>query len=300
MIEDLIRMATSGDPAGARDTARSLSDPALLPEFGAVLGRKLTAVERKLAYEFLEHLARNSKSPEVAAFLLARLGVEKTEATQLAILGTLWLLDGLDCQPIAPLLASDKPRLRQAAIQALGACAGDRPVRILTDLLRTSDGGEDTRICAATLARCGDEEAADSVIAKFADLEPSRANALAITYLLVAASALCGPRHRDWLGGELTRRSDAVERWLLLLGLCRVGTDEDSALVAAEVETYLATPTGPIHLMTGFTPIAHRTSFQAGMGFLKQTCPEMFAALAARARAARLPAEDQAFLAHLA
>jgi CRP-like cAMP-binding protein len=77
MIEDLIKAATSGDPGTARDKARALSDPALLPEFRALLDRKLAAVERKLAYEFLDYLARNSRSAKVAALLLERLGAEK-------------------------------------------------------------------------------------------------------------------------------------------------------------------------------------------------------------------------------
>ncbi len=296
MIEALIRLATGGDPGAARDRARSLADPALVPEFRAVFARKLSAVERKLAYEFLEHLARNARSPEVTAFVLARLGAEKSEAAQLAILGTIWLLEDVDSAPILPFLAAPKPRVRHAAIEALGACAGDRPARLVEGILRASEGGEEARVCASALARCGDEASADEVIAALGRLEPARANALAIVYLLSAASALCGPRHRDWLRGELAGRRDAVQRWLLLLGLCRVGTQEDCGLVAAQVEDYLAKPTGPIHLMTGHTPIAHRTTFQAGMSFLERMCPDRHAALAVRARDARLPPEDRAFL----
>lgn len=299
MIENLIKTAIGGDPGGARDTARTLSDPALLPEFRALLGRKLSAIERKLSYEFLDHLARNSRSPEVAAFLLERLGAEKSEATQLEILGTLRLLGGLDCRPIEPMLASTKPRVRQAAIQALGACAGGRPVQLLTEILRRSAGGEETRVCAEALSRCGNEATADAMIDELDGLERTRQNMLAVLSLLVAVSALCGPRHRDWLRDQLSWRTDPVERWLVLIGLTRIGTSDDCALVAAEVEAYLDQPTGPINLMTGHTPMPHRTSFQAGMSFLCRTCPDQFAVLTTRAHTAILPAEDRDLLATL-
>ncbi len=297
MIEDLIKTAIGGDPGGARDTARTLADPALLPEFRVLFGHKLTAIERKLAYEFLDYLARNSRSPEVAAFLLERLGMEKSEATQLEILGTLRLLDGLDHGPIEPMLASTKPRVRQAAIQALGACAGERSVELLTDILRRSAGGEETRACAEALARCGNEVTADAIIDELDGLERTRQNMTAVLSLLVAVSALCGPRHRAWLRDQLTWRTDPIERWLVLIGLTRIGTSEDCALVAAQVEAYLDQPTGPINLMTGHTPMPHRTSFQAGMSFMHRTCPDQFAALATRARAAsKLSAEDRDLL----
>ena len=293
MIEDLIKTAMTGDPGGARDTARTLADPALLREFSALFGRKLMAIERKLAYEFLDYLARNSRSPEVAAFLLERLGAEKSEATQLEILGALRLLDGLEPHPIEPMLVSAKPRVRLAAIQALGACAGERPVQLLTDILCRSAGGEEARVCAEALARCGNEATADAMIDALDGLERTRQNMTAILSLLVAVSALCGPRHRAWLRDQLSLRTDPIERWLVLLGLTRIGTSADCALVAAEVEAYLEKPTGPINLMTGHTPIAHRTLFQAGMSFLHRTCPEQFARLATRAQSAKLPAEDR-------
>jgi len=296
MIESLIKTAIGGDPGGARDTARTLADPALLPEFRALFGRKLTAIERKLAYEFLDYLARSSRSPEVATFLLERLGAEKGEATQLVILGTLRLLDGLESHPIEPFLASTKPRLRQAAIQALGACASERPVQLLTDILRRSAGGEETRVCAEALARCGNEATADAMIDEIDGLERTRQNMAAVLSLFVAVSALCGPRHRDWLRDQLSWRTDPIERWLVLLGLTRIGTSEDCALVVAQVEAYLDQPTGPIHLMTGHTPMPHRTPFQAGMSFLHRTCPDQFAALATRAHTAKLPVEDRALL----
>jgi hypothetical protein len=296
MIEDLIKTATTGDPGGARDTARTLADPALIPEFRAVLSRKLSAIERKLTYEFLDYLARSSRSTEVATFLLERLGAEKSEAALLEILGTLRLLDGLESHPIEPMLASTKPRVRQAAIQALGACAGERPVELLTDILRRSAGGEETRVCAEALSRCGNEASADAIIDELDGLERTRANALAITYLLVAASVLCGSRHRDWLRDQLSWRTDPIERWLVLLGLTRIGTSEDCALVVAQVEAYLDQPTGPINLMTGQTPMPHRTSFQAGISFLHRTCPDQFAALATRAHTAKLPAVDRDLL----
>ena len=296
MIEDLIKTATSGDPGGARDTGRTLADPALIPEFRAVLSRKLSAIERKLTYEFLDYLARNAKSPEVAAFLLERLGAEKSEPTQLEILASLRLLADLDSAPIEPFLGSPKPRLRQAAIQALGACAGERPVQILTDILRRSAGGEETRVCAEALARCGNEASADATIDELDGLERTRQNMTAILSLLVAVSVLCGPRHRAWLRDQLNWRTDPIERWLVLLGLTRVGTSDDCAFVASEVEAYLKRPTGPINLMTGHTPIPHRTSFQAGMSFLHRTCPDQFEALATRAHSAKLPAEDRDFL----
>ncbi len=77
MIEDLIKTATTGDPGGARDRARTLADPALLPEFRALFARKLTAVERKLAYEFLDYLARNSRSPESLRFCSSASGAKE-------------------------------------------------------------------------------------------------------------------------------------------------------------------------------------------------------------------------------
>lgn len=293
MIEELIKTATSGDLGGARDTARTLNDPALIPEFRTLLSRKLSAIERKLAYEFLNYLARNTKSPEVAAFLLERLGAERNEAAQLEILGTLRLLADLDGTPIAPFLESPKPRIRQAAIQALGACAGDKPAPLLIEILRQSAGGEETRVCAEALGRCGNEASVNAIIEALDGLERTRQNMLAILSLLVAVSALCAPRHRAWLRDQLNRRTDPIERWLLLLGLTKAGTKDDCALVAAEIETYLQSPTGPINLMTGLVPVPHRTSFQAGMTFLHRTCPDQFAALAARAHTARLPVEDQ-------
>jgi len=296
MIADLIKTATTGDPGGARDTARTLADPALLPEFRALFGRKLTAIERKIAYEFLDYLARNSRSPEVAAFLLERLSAEKTEAIQLEILGTLRLLDGLDGHPLEPMLASTKPRVRQAAIQALGACAGARPVELLTDILRRSAGGEEMRVCAEALARCGNEATADAIIDELDGLERTDQNMTAILSLLVAISTLCGLRHRDWLRDQLSWRTDPIERWLVLIGLTRIGTSEDCALVAAQVEAYLDKPTGPINLMTGHTPVPHRTSFQVGISFLHRTCPDRFASIATRAHAAKLPAEDRGLL----
>jgi hypothetical protein len=296
MIENLIKTATTGDPGGARDTARTLADPTLLPEFRVLLGRKLTAIERKLAYEFLDYLARNSRSPEVAALLLERLGAEKSEATQLEILGSLRLLADLESAPIELLLGSAKPRLRQAAIQALGACSGEKPVQLLTDILRRSEGGEETRVCAEALARCGDEASADTIIDELDGLERTRQNMTAILSLLVAVSALCGARHREWLRDQLSWRRDPIERWLVLLGLTKVGTKDDCGLVAAEVEAYLEKPTGPFNLMTGQTPMPHRTAFQAGMSFMHRTRPDQFAAFATRARATKLPVEDQDLL----
>ncbi len=297
MIEDLIKLATNGDPGSARDAARELSDPALLPQFHALFRGKLTTVERKLAYEFLENLARNSKSPEVATFLLGRLGAEKNEATQRAILASLRLLDGLDCTPIEPFLASPKPPIRLAAIQALGACAGERPVRLLMDILRRSEGGEEMRVCAEAPARQGNESAADTVIGALVGLARSRDNALAVIYLLLAASVLCTPHHRAWLRDQLKVRNDAVERWLVLLGLTRIGTKDDCTEVAAEVAAYLEKPMGPINLMTGFVPVAHRSAFQAGMSFLHRICPDRFAELAEEALRSKLPPEDRSFLA---
>ena len=299
MIEELIKAATNGDPGGARDTARTLADPALIPEFRTVLSGKLSAIERKLAYEFLDCLARNAKSPEVTAFLLERLGAEKNEAALLEILGTLRLLADLDGTPIEPFLDSPKPRVRQAAIQALGACAGDKPARLLVDILRQSPGGEETRVCAEALGRCGNEASADAMIEALDGLERTRQNMPAILSLLVAVSALCAPRHRAWLQDQLNWRTDPIERWLVLLGLAKVGTKDDCALVAAEIEAYLQKPTGSINLMTGLVPVPHRTSFQAGMSFLHSTCPERFAALAARAHQSTLPAEDRSFLGEL-
>jgi HEAT repeat protein len=296
MIEQLIATAISGDPGLARDTARTLADPSLVEEFRAVLARKLSAIERKLAYEFLDYFARNSGSAEVAALLLERLGAEKSEPMQLEILGTLRLLHGLESRLIEPLLAPTRPRIRHAAIQALGACVDERSVDLLTDILRNSAGGEETRVCAEALARCGNEATADVLIDALDGLERVRQNMLAVLGLLVAISNVCGIRHRAWLHDELTWRADPIERWLLLIGLTRIGTSADCALVSAQVEAYLDQPTGPINLMTGHTPIPHRTSFQVGMAFLHRICRDEFEALAARAQAAKLPDEDLALL----
>ncbi len=106
-----------------------------------------------------------------------------------------------------------------------------------------------------------------------------------------------GERHRDWLRGEADGCGDEVERWLLVLGLCRVGDAGDCAVVAAEVERYPDRPTGPIRLMTGGLRLAHPTVFQAGMAFLRATCAERHAALAAKAAGRELPEVDRAFLA---
>jgi len=146
MIAELIKTAVTGDPGGARDVARTLADPALLAQVRTVFACKLTATERKLAYEFLDYLARNSDAPEVAAFLIERLGLEEKDAIRLEILGTLRLLEGLDCQAIEPLLGSSNPRLRLAVIQALGSCTGARPAVLLSDILQQSSGGEETRL----------------------------------------------------------------------------------------------------------------------------------------------------------
>lgn len=297
MVDELIKSALAGDAGRARDTARTLSDPSRLPEFRAALARrKLSPVERKLLYEFLEYLARNSKSPEVAAFLLERLAVEKQEATQLLILGTLRLLEGLDCAAIEPFLTSGGVRVRHAALQALRACVGDRPVHLLVEALRQSQSGEETRQCADTLASVGDKAAADAVFEKLDTIERSRLNVLAVTYLLVAAYALAGERHRDKIRGELGRASHVVDRWLIVSAICRLGTADDCELVEAEIGDYLRKPTGPINLLTGHARIRFPTAFQAGMSFLKRTCPERFERLSTRALDVDLPQEDRVFL----
>jgi hypothetical protein len=296
MIEALLARAVGGDPGGARDIARTLRDPSLLPEFQALFAKKLGAVERKLAYEFLEYLAINARTPEVRAFVLARLVAEKGDSTQRALLDTLRLIPGVDCGPIEPFLASAKAPLRHAAIQALGACAGPRPVALLLALLQASEGGEHTRLCAEALARCGATEASEAVIDTLDGLERSRTNALAIVSLLMAAAVLCAPRHRPWLTEQLTWRSDPIERWLVVLGLTRVGTPDDGPEVARAVEAYLRAPTGAIHLLTGGVVLPYRTTFQAGMSFLHAHRPDLFAALSTRVDAAALPAEDLVFL----
>lgn len=297
MIDELIKAALAGNAGSARDTARALSDPGLLPQFRAALGRrKISTVERKLLYEFLEYLARNSKSPAVAAFLLERLAIEKQEVTQLAILGTLWLLQDLDCTAIEPLLTSGSARVRHAALQALGACAGGRPIQLLTEALRQSEGGEETRQCASALARIGNEAAADAVIEKLKTIERSRPNTLAVTYLILAAYALGASRHLDWFRDAFASSPNGVDRWLLLSAICKLGDERDCGLVETEVDAYLSKPTGPANLLTGFTPIEHPTVFQAGMSFLRRICSARFERVARRAKDAELPDEDRAFL----
>ncbi len=297
MIADLLNLAMGGDPGTARDQARGLSDPGLLPEFAALLGGRLRAVERRLIYEFLDYLARNARVPEVTAFVGSRLKSETAEDTQLMILGTLRLLDGVDCGPVEACLQSPKPRVRQAAVEALGACAGPRPRALLGELLSSAEGVADTMAAALALARVGDAASAEVAMTVVDRLEWSQATAVARVHAMVAAVTLCGTQHRDWLRGRLAVAGDDVERWLLVLGLSRVGTAEDCALVAGEVERYLLRPTGPIRLMTGRVQMAHPTLFQAGLAFLRATCPERFAVLAARAAKVYLPEEDRAYLA---
>lgn len=296
MINELLEAATGGDLARARDAARELADPSLLPEFRAVLGRKLKAVERKLVYEFLDYLARNTRAPDVAAFLCARLGAEKNAAIQLEILRTLWLLDGLDAGALEPLLDSENARLREAAILALGACAGETPVRLLSNILTQSAGGMEAANCATALARSGDETIAAQIIEKHDALEKTRANAFALTELKAALYALAGPRQLDWLRMALAQSRDYVERWLLLATICRIASKVDGALIASEVEAYLAAPTGEIGAITLGVTIPFRNVFQAGMAYLRRTDVARFDALAARAHAAKLPKEDCDFL----
>ncbi len=73
----------------------------------------------------------------------------------------------------------------------------------------------------------------------------------------------------------------------------------DSALIASEVEAYLAAPTGQINLITLGVTIPFRDVFQAGMAYLRRTDPARFEALAVRAHAAKHPKEDREFLASL-
>jgi hypothetical protein len=66
MIEDLLRLAVQGDAARARETARTLRDPGLLPAFHEAFAGKLSWVERKS--EPITGSASDPRSRGTAAF----------------------------------------------------------------------------------------------------------------------------------------------------------------------------------------------------------------------------------------